>query len=157
MNRYDKYFLPIFPSFRGILNARRKDIMKHIVLFDGECHFCDASVQFIIKRDRAAFFQFASLQSAIGQQLRQQHHISDDIDSIVLIEHQKAYTQSTAALHIAKKLDGLWKLAFLIICIPRPIRDKIYTIIAKNRYRWFGKKEQSCTLPPPSIRKRFLS
>ncbi len=130
--------------------------MKRIVLFDGDCNFCDASVQFIIQRDPSAYFHFTSLQSEKGLQLKKQHGISEDEDSVVLIEKNKIYTQSSAALHIAKKLDGLWHLLFLFILVPRPIRDYFYNYFAKNRYKWFGKREDSCTLPSPEVRKRFL-
>ena len=130
--------------------------MKRIILFDGDCNFCDANVQFIIKRDPYAHFHFTSLQSDKGQELIKKHAIPADVDSLVLIENNKAYTRSTAALHIAKKLDGLWHLLFLFILIPSPIRDGVYNYIAKNRYSWFGKKESSCALPSPEMRKRFL-
>ena len=130
--------------------------MKRIVLFDGECNFCDANVQFIIKRDPYAYFYFTSLQSDKGQELIKKHAIPADVDSLVLIENNKAYTKSTAALRIAKKLDGLWHLLFLFILIPAPIRNGVYDYIAKNRYNWFGKKEIACTLPSPEVRKRFL-
>lgn len=130
--------------------------MKRIVLFDGDCNFCDASVQFIIKRDPASHFYFASLQSEKGLQIKQQFGIAEDEDSMMLIEKNKAYTKSSAALHIAKKLDGLWHLFFLFILIPRPIRDGLYQYVAKNRYKWFGKKDNACALPSPEMRKRFL-
>ncbi|BAQ09224.1 hypothetical protein OXB_0752 [Bacillus sp. OxB-1] len=129
--------------------------MKRIILFDGDCNFCDASVQFILKRDPAEHFLFASLQSDTGQKYREQYQIPDDVDSIVLIEKEKAYTKSAAALHIAKKLDGMWHILFLLILVPRPIRDAVYDYVAKNRYRWFGKKE-ACMLPTPEERKRFI-
>lgn len=128
-----------------------------IVLFDGECNFCDASVQFIIKRDPYRYFSFASLQDDAGKKLRAEYQIPDSIDSLLLIENGRAYTKSGAALRIAKKLDGLWHLAFLFIAVPAFIRDYVYEVIADNRYRWFGKKEQSCMLPAPEERQRFLS
>lgn len=130
--------------------------MDNIILFDGVCHFCDRSVQFIIKRDRAGFYKFASLQSDIGQELLVDHRVLIDIDSFILIKNNKVYTKSTAALHVTRHLDGPWKALFPFIIIPRPIRDFFYNIIAKNRYKWFGKKD-SCTLPSPDIRERFLS
>ena len=99
--------------------------MKRIVMFDGDCNFCDSSVQFIIKRDPAAHFHFTSLQSEIGQELVKHHNIPAEVDSLVLIEKGKAFTKSSAALRIAKKLDGLWHLLFLFILIPRPIRDGV--------------------------------
>lgn len=131
--------------------------MTHIVLFDGHCSFCDASVRFIIQRDPTAIFRFASLQSEIGQQLVQRMHIPKQTDSLVLIEGTTAYTHSTAALRIAKQLHRLWPLLYICILIPRPIRDGLYRFIAKNRYRWFGRKEQACELPSPAIQNRFLS
>ncbi|MDW0109952.1 thiol-disulfide oxidoreductase DCC family protein [Sporosarcina aquimarina] len=130
--------------------------MKRTVLFDGECNFCDASVQFIIKRDPYEHFQFTSLQSETGQQLSKDFGIPEDVDSLVLIEKGKAYTKSGAALRIAKKLDGLWHLAFLFILVPSPIRDVVYDFVARNRYKWFGKKEEACMLPTPAERKRFI-
>ena len=130
--------------------------MERIILFDGECNFCHSSVQFIIKRDPAAHFLFTSLQSETGKVLKEKFHISDDEESVILIAGKKVYTQSAAALHIAKKLDGLWHLLFLFILIPRPIRDFFYQFIAKNRYKWFGKKDDACMLPSPEVRKRFL-
>lgn len=129
--------------------------MRRIVLFDGQCHFCDASVQFILARDRKATFQFASLQSEVGQELLKQLSVPSDINSLVLIEGSHYYTKSTAALKIAKQLDGLWKLFYGAILIPRPIRDMFYRYIAKNRYKWFGKKE-TCQLPSVEQRERFL-
>lgn len=131
--------------------------MKRIILFDGDCNFCDSNVQFIIKRDPVAHFSFASLQSDIGQELVNKHAIPADVDSLVLIENDKAYVKSTAALRIAKKLDGLWHLLFIFILIPRVFRNFFYDFVAQNRYKWFGKKEESCTLPSPDVRKRFLS
>lgn len=130
--------------------------MKRLVLFDGDCNFCDSSVQFIIKRDPVAHFQFTSLQSEVGMKTVKDYNIPSDVDSLLLIENGKAFTKSSAALRIAKKLDGLWHLLFLLILIPRPIRDFFYDYFASNRYKWFGKKEESCALPTPEVRERFL-
>lgn len=131
--------------------------MKKIVLFDGECNFCDASVQFIIKRDPKGIFSFASLQSDVGQQLVKEYHVPEKIDSLVLIdaENHTFYIKSSAALHICKNLSGLWKTFYIFKGVPRLIRDQVYDFIARNRIKWFGKKDQ-CTLPSPEIRKRFL-
>lgn len=130
--------------------------MKRVILFDGDCNFCDSSVQFIIKRDPAAHFLFTSLQSEKGLELTKQYAIPAEVDSLVLIENGKAFTKSSAALRIAKKLDGLWHLFFVFILVPRKIRDGVYDYVANNRYRWFGKKEDACTLPSPEQRKRFI-
>lgn len=125
-----------------------------IILFDGICNFCDASVQFIMKRDNGAF-KFASLQSDIGQELVTRHKLQG-IDSLVLIEEDKAYTKSTAALRIAKRLKGLWSVLYIGIIIPKPLRNPLYDLFAKNRYRLFGKKD-ACMLPTKEERARFLS
>lgn len=129
--------------------------MRRIVLFDGECNFCDASVQFILKRDAKAVFQFASLQSEIGQELLTALAVPKDLTSLVLIEGERAYTKSTAALKISKQLDGFWKVCYGAILIPRPLRDMVYDFIADNRYKWFGRK-QTCMLPTAQQRGRFL-
>lgn len=125
-----------------------------IVLFDGECHFCDASVQFIIKRDPTAQFAFASLQSDKGKELLSRYNVPD-IDSFVLIEEGRSFVKSTAALRIAKRLNGLWPITYCFIIVPATVRNIFYEFIAKNRYKWFGKKDV-CELPSPDIRKRFL-
>jgi len=130
--------------------------MKRIILFDGECNFCDSSVQFIIKRDPSAHFHFTSLQSEKGVELCKQYSIPDEVDSLVLIENGRVYTKSSAALRIAKKLDGLWHLFFLFILVPPIIRNGFYDYFAANRYKWFGKKEDACMLPSPDERKRFI-
>lgn len=129
--------------------------MDRIILFDGECNFCDASVQFILTRDTKAAFQFASLQSEVGQGLLKKYQVPVDIDSLVLLEGERYYLKSTAALRIARQLAGLWKLMFGIILVPRHLRDAVYIYFAKNRYRWFGKKE-ACMLPTVEQRSRFL-
>ncbi|WP_274307575.1 thiol-disulfide oxidoreductase DCC family protein [Solibacillus daqui] len=129
--------------------------MERIILFDGECSFCDASVQFILTRDTKAVFQFAALQSEIGQALLKKFQVPVDIDSLVLLEGECYYLKSTAALRIARQLAGLWKLMFGVILVPRPLRDAVYSYFAKNRYRWFGKKE-ACMLPTVEQRSRFL-
>jgi len=129
--------------------------MNRMILFDGECRFCDQSVQFIIKRDPHASFKFASLQSDIGQRFCKDYAIPHDIDSIVLLEDDRYYIKSTAALRICQSLKGFWKIGTLFLLIPTPIRDIAYEFIAKNRYKWFGKKDE-CEIPSPEIRKRFL-
>lgn len=133
----------------------RWDGMKRIVLFDGECNFCDYSVQFIIKRDPKGFFTFASLQSDIGKELMKKYHVPGDINSMVLLEGNKFYLKSTAAIRICKQLNGAWKILYVLNIIPKPIRDFFYDYIAKNRYKWFGKND-SCMIPSPEERKRFL-
>lgn len=125
------------------------------VLFDGVCNFCNGWVQFVIKRDPKKYFRFASLQSQVATSLLEKQHLHVSFDSIVLLTENKHYTESTAVLHICKELSGFWKWLYLFILIPKPLRDRVYRWFAKNRYRFFGKQE-SCMLPTPEIRNRFL-
>lgn len=127
-----------------------------IILFDGICNFCNGAVQWIIFRDPKAYFHFASLQSKTAETLFTTYGIQEKcLDSIVLIEEGRYYTESTAVLRICKGLGGWWKLLYGFIVIPRFIRDWIYRWIAKNRYHFWGKREQ-CMVPSSEIRKRFL-
>ncbi|MED0677204.1 thiol-disulfide oxidoreductase DCC family protein [Aneurinibacillus thermoaerophilus] len=127
-----------------------------ILLFDGVCNLCNQAVKFIIPRDPQRNFRFASLQSNTGQRLLQQYGLpSDTLNSVILLDNGKAYTKSSAALRVARKLGGIWSLLYVFIMVPRPLRDIIYNWVARNRYRWFGKRE-TCMLPPPDIGERFL-
>ena len=129
---------------------------KSLLLFDGVCNHCNSSVQFILLRDKKDRFRFASLQSDYGQNLLREHNLpTETFNSLVLVENGKVYKKSTAALRIARKLKGLWPLLFAFIIIPPFIRNFVYDIIAKNRYRWFGKKEE-CMLPRPEWKQKFL-
>ena len=125
-----------------------------IVLFDGVCNFCNSSVNFIIARDSAKYFKFAPLQSEIGQEFVKKFNLND-VDSIILVEDEQAYTHSTAALKIAKQLDGFWKVFYIFIILPKFIRDFFYKTFAQNRYKLFGKQDV-CMMPTPEIRERFL-
>ncbi|RCW69757.1 thiol-disulfide oxidoreductase DCC family protein [Saliterribacillus persicus] len=129
--------------------------MAYIVLFDGVCNLCNQSVQFIIKRDPERKFKFASLQSSTGEHLKEKYHLSNNIDSIVLIKDDQVFYQSTAALKISKELIKPYAFLYAAIVIPRPIRNKIYEWIAANRYKWFGKRD-TCMLPNPKDKERFL-
>jgi predicted DCC family thiol-disulfide oxidoreductase YuxK len=129
---------------------------EHIILFDGVCNLCNGAVQFIIKRDRKKKFCFGSLQGAAGQHhLRHFNLPTAELTSFVLIENEKAYTRSTAALRTAKHLGGAWSLLYAFIIVPRFLRDGVYNWIAKNRYKWFGQKE-ACPIPTPEQRSRFI-
>lgn len=125
------------------------------VLFDGVCNFCSGWVRFIIDRDPKKYFTFASLQSKVADELLAKHGKHTSLDSIVLLENDQYYSESTAVLRICKQLTGLWKFLYVFILVPKPIRDFFYRWFAKNRYRFFGKSE-SCMLPTPEIRERFL-
>jgi predicted DCC family thiol-disulfide oxidoreductase YuxK len=128
-----------------------------IILFDGVCNLCNSSVQYVIKHDPDAVFRFASLQGETGQQLLKQYGLStNDMNSFVLISDNKAYTRSEAALNVAKQLTGFTKLLYGFIIVPPFIRNAVYNLIAKNRYKWFGKKD-SCMIPTAALRSRFLN
>jgi predicted DCC family thiol-disulfide oxidoreductase YuxK len=127
-----------------------------IILFDGVCNLCNGAVTFIIKRDKKDVFKFAALQSEIGQQLISKFNIdTSKVDSIILIDGDKHYEKSSAALRIAKQLSGAYPLLFGFMILPKLIRNAVYDYIARNRYKWFGKKE-SCMIPTPELKSRFL-
>lgn len=127
-----------------------------IILFDGVCNLCNASVNFVIDRDPDARFRFGALQSDAGRALLSRHAMDDRwLDSIVLVEEEGVYTASDAALRIAVHLKGAWGLMRIFRIVPRPIRDAVYNWIARNRYHWFG-KEDACRLPTPELRARFI-
>jgi predicted DCC family thiol-disulfide oxidoreductase YuxK len=128
---------------------------NRIVLFDGLCNFCDASVNFIIDHDPEAKFKFAALQSTLGGELRSRHAIPDGLDSLVLIENGRAYTQSTAALRIARQLTRPWPFAYALSLVPRAVRDWAYREFAARRYSLFGRSEM-CRVPTPEVRARYL-
>jgi predicted DCC family thiol-disulfide oxidoreductase YuxK len=130
--------------------------LKPIVLFDGVCNLCNGSVLFIIKRDREAKFSFASLQSSFGQsQLKKFNLPLGELNTIFLIKDEKFFQKSDAALEIAKGMSGLWPTLYVFKIIPRFIRNFVYYLIAKNRYRWFGKQE-ACMIPTPELKARFI-
>jgi predicted DCC family thiol-disulfide oxidoreductase YuxK len=126
-----------------------------VILFDGVCNLCTGSVQFILKRDKEKRFLFSSLQSGYGQKLLKQFDLpAANFNSFVLYQDNKIYTRSTAALKMFQQLKG-WQWVKIFWILPRFIRDAVYNLIANNRYRWFGKK-QECWLPSPGLKARFL-
>ncbi len=127
-----------------------------IILFDGVCNLCNSSVTFVIQRDKKDVFRFAALQEEPGASLLEKYGIdASETDSIILIDSDKAYTKSTAALKIAKNLGGAYPLLYGFMIIPKCIRNWVYDYVAKNRYKWYGKKE-SCMIPTPELRSKFL-
>lgn len=128
-----------------------------VILFDGVCNLCNSSVQFIIGRDPKAQFRFASLQSAYGQQQMTKFNLpASELNSVLLIKDGKLYQKSSAALHIARMLSGAWPLMFAFIIVPPFIRNAVYDFIARNRYKWFGKKDE-CMIPTPELKSRFIN
>ena len=126
-----------------------------IVLFDGVCNFCDRTVRFILDNDHNQHFQFASQQSDTGQQLLKQFNAPNDNSTIVLIENDKVYTQSTAILRIIRKLKSPWSCLYGFILVPRPLREVAYRLFTRRRYQWFGIKDV-CEIPESHVQSRFL-
>lgn len=142
--------------FYKCIMENQKEGTYSIVLFDGLCNLCNWSVDFIINRDKKGRFKFASLQSETGQRLLASHTLTaDTLSSVILIEQDLVYFKSDAALRIARNLSGLWPGLYGLMVIPKFLRDPIYSLIARNRYVFFGKKE-TCRLPTPEERKRFI-
>ena len=130
---------------------------KKVILFDGICNLCEDSVLKVIKYDKKNIFVFTSLTSKTGKEILEYLKIdTSETDSIILYEPNLAYyTKSSAALKIMNDFGGVWKLSTVFLAIPNPIRNIVYDFIAKNRYKWFGKKE-SCMIPTPELKAKFL-
>ena len=130
---------------------------EKIILFDGVCNLCNGAIQFVIKRDKKDVFRYAALQSEIGQRMIAERGIdTSKTDSIILVEEGVAYfVKSDAALEIAKHLSGGWSALRIFSFIPSSIRDVVYDFIARNRYRWFGRKDQ-CMILTPELQAKFL-
>lgn len=127
-----------------------------VILFDGVCNFCNGAVNFIIRQDRKGVFRFAALQSPTGQQLLRQYGLSTQtFDSFILIDKGQVFQCSTAGLKLSSKLPWYWKWTQVFWIVPRAARDAVYNLIAHNRYKWFGRKEQ-CMVPTPEIKSRFI-
>lgn len=129
---------------------------KSVLFFDGVCNLCNGFIQFLITRDKKGIFSYASLQSDLGQAfMKEQGFAPEELNTVILYDKGKIYTHSDVALRVAQQLGGLWPLFSVFYIIPKGLRDAIYNWVARNRYRWFGKKEQ-CMLPRPEWRTRFL-
>ena len=129
---------------------------KPIIFFDGVCNLCNSSVQFILKKDVNNVFLFSSLQSDAAKDILLQYNLENfDLSSIILLENGVIYQKSTAILKIAKRLKGIYKYTYVFIIVPKFIRDSVYSLIAKKRYKWFGKRD-SCMVPTKEIKFRFL-
>jgi predicted DCC family thiol-disulfide oxidoreductase YuxK len=139
-------------SSHSVDNAPAHDL----ILFDGVCNLCNGGVQFVVKRDKKEKFKFASIQSSVGQSYLRKFQLDQKgAYSIILIRGEKYLDKSSAALEITRHLPGLWPLLSVFKIVPKFIRDFIYDFIAKNRYRWFGKKDE-CMIPTPELKSRFL-
>jgi predicted DCC family thiol-disulfide oxidoreductase YuxK len=132
-------------------------VQQPVILFDGVCNFCNGAVNFVIKKDKKSALKFAPLQSTEAHVLLASYDVpSADMKTFIFIENGRSYIRSAAALRVCRYLNSFWPLMYGFIIIPKFIRDGIYNQIAKNRYRWFGKKEV-CMVPTPEVRSRFLN
>ena len=130
--------------------------MNSIILFDGVCNFCNSSVNFIMDKDKKNRFVFAALQSAPGVELMKRFRLNpDELASLILIENERYFSRSTAALRISKGLGFPWSSFYIFIIIPSFLRNIAYRIIAMYRYKWFGRRD-SCRIPSPKEESRFL-
>ncbi|MBU2996371.1 DUF393 domain-containing protein [Cellulophaga baltica] len=132
-------------------------MQKKIIVFDGVCNLCNSSINKVIERDKNNTYVFASLQGEAGEKLTNERGIDTDlVDSIILIDPGVAYyTKSTAALKVIKSFGGIYSLFGIFEYVPESIRDAIYDYVAKNRYKWYGKKE-ACMIPTPELKEKFL-
>ena len=129
---------------------------KKIVLFDGICNLCNSSVQFILRHDKKDQFLFGSLQGKAGQGYLEKFGLSNsNFSSFMLVEGERLYTRSSGALRMLKHIGGGWQLLYAFIAVPKFIRDGVYNLIAKYRYKWFGKRE-ACWIPTAELRSKFL-
>ncbi|MBI4929229.1 MAG: DUF393 domain-containing protein [Bacteroidetes bacterium] len=126
-----------------------------VLLFDGICNYCNRWVNFIIRHDKKKKFRFTTLQSEVGKKILKEHAVSVKEESAVLIYNNKVYLQSSAGLHILYHLGGIYSLAFVFIIVPAFIRNFCYNLIARNRYKWWGKRSE-CMIPSDGVKDRFL-
>lgn len=128
----------------------------HLVIFDGVCNLCAHSVSFILAHETEPQFRFATVQSGVGTRLLRELGLDpDDVETFVVIADGRAYLRSDAAIRIAPHLRGAWRWLKAVKVVPRPIRDWVYDLVARNRYRWFGRADE-CMVPTAEIRARFI-
>jgi predicted DCC family thiol-disulfide oxidoreductase YuxK len=128
-----------------------------VILFDGVCNLCNKTIQFVIRHDPNEVYRFASFQSNFGKEMLQYFKINDQkFETFILLENGKIYDRSSGALRVCKKLKGGWKMLCAFLIVPKFIRDSVYNIVARNRYKWFG-KEESCWMPTPALQKLFYN
>jgi predicted DCC family thiol-disulfide oxidoreductase YuxK len=141
------------------MNARSSTssaTVRPILVFDGTCNLCVRSIRFILEHEQRPTLRFAPLQTRTGAQLMLKFGFSaQDAKTFVLIADERAYVKSDAAIRVARELRGRWKLLGLLRLVPGPLRDWAYDVIARNRYRWFGRRE-ACMVPAPEVKARFI-
>ena len=137
--------------------ATQENVPRATLFYDGECGLCDRFVQFVLRHDRREYFQFAALQSPAGrEQLSRLGLPETDLKTVVLLEAGRAYLRSSATLRVCRRLSGLWPLLYVFILVPKPLRDGVYSVVARNRKRWF-KPPAQCPIMPAEWRRRFVA
>ena len=127
-----------------------------VILFDGVCNFCNGTINWILQHDKKNEFRFATLQSTYGKQVVERFKLTSDyLDTVILIENEKVYLRSQAILRIIKRIGGIYSILGIFSIVPAPILNFFYNIVAKYRYRWFGKKD-SCMVPDVSLKEKFI-
>lgn len=130
--------------------------MEKVVLFDGVCNLCNASIQTLIKLDKNKTLKFASLQSNFGQDVLKQLNLDQDsFKTFIYLKGDEVFTRSSAAIKVFSDFGGLWQMVKLLYIFPKFIRNAVYDFVSSHRYQWFGKKEQ-CWVPTPALKARFL-
>jgi predicted DCC family thiol-disulfide oxidoreductase YuxK len=131
-----------------------------VLLYDGVCGFCNKSVRLILDHDRRGTMRFAALQSHYGQAVLRRHPELAGVDSVILVEPapgggERVHVRSDASLRVAAYLGGFWKIFLAARLVPAPVRDFLYDLVARHRYKFFGRYD-ACPLPPPEVRARFI-
>jgi predicted DCC family thiol-disulfide oxidoreductase YuxK len=147
------------PVFEPVSEPVSEPVLEngHLVLFDGMCHLCSASVRFIVRRDRAGRFRFAPLQSDLGRTLCREAGLdADALHALVLLTDGRVLRGADAALEIARHLAGPWRLLRVFKLLPRRLRQWLYDFVARRRYAWFGRRD-ACMVPSPELRDRFVA
>jgi len=140
------------------LDPRSHEWARHerVIVFDGVCNWCNAWVNFTMDHDPQGKFKFGTLQSDKGQQILRELQLStEDFETFLLLERGRVFSKSTAALRIVRHLSSLWPIFYICIAIPRPLRDAVYNVIGRHRYKWMGKAD-ACRVPTASERERFV-
>lgn len=138
------------------IHSEIKDIQDLVIFFDGVCNLCNSTINYVIDHEPKGYFKLCTLQSEKGEVfLKNYNLIPKEVKTVILYENNRLYTRSTAALKIAKRFKGPVKVVWIFIIIPRFLRDPVYNYIARNRYRWFGIRDQ-CRVPNPEIQNRFI-
>lgn len=139
------------------MTAPAQQVPDHLLLFDGVCNLCNGTVRFVIRHDQKQLFRFAPLQSAAAQAILRNHGLDTTrLTSLVYFRKGRVLVRSSAALHVARDLGGAWRIAFAFILVPRWMRDAFYNLVARKRYRWFGRQDH-CMVPSRKLRGRFLA